>query len=267
MSLHKDNNQVDFIKDGFSDFDHSESNNIHNQELDTSSMLGSDPSDAVCESNPVCARNLRRNRAILNSKRIAIIAVLTAISYVLYMFVKFPMPFIFPSFLDIQFSELPALIGGFALGPISGCIIIVARALLKLPFSGTAGVGELGDMILGIAIVLPASLIYRRNKTMKGALMGLLVGMACCVIAAVIINRFLLIPFYVKAMFNNNWMPLIGMTKSLFPNITPDNFYSYYLPLTVVPFNILRCIISGGLTFLVYKKLSKLIKKIVAEHS
>ncbi|NCA67022.1 MAG: ECF transporter S component [Clostridia bacterium] len=226
----------------------------------------SDGVDIICECNPVCIKAVKRKKAILTSKKIAIISALTAISYLLYMVVKFPLPFMFPSFLDIQFSELPALIGGFALGPLSGSIIIIAKCLLKLPFTSTAGVGELGDIILGIAIVLPASLIYKRNKTVKGAINGLLVGMTCCVIAAVLVNRFILIPFFVKAMFNNNWMPLIGMTKGLFPNITQENFYSYYLPLTVVPFNILRCVISGVLTFLVYKKLSKFIKKITAEN-
>lgn len=218
----------------------------------------------ICNSNPVCVEQMKRKKVVLSTKKIAMIAVLTGLSYVLYMFVKFPLPFMFPSFLDIQFSELPALIGGYAFGPVAGSFIIIAKCLLKLPFSQTAGVGELGDLILGIAMVLPASFIYKRNRTLKGAFIGLLIGILCCVIAAILVNRFILIPFYVKAMFNNNWGPLIGMTKPLFPNITPDNFYSYYIPLTVIPFNILRCLISGSITFLVYKKLSYLIKKITA---
>lgn len=209
----------------------------------------------------------RRKFAVLTSKKIAIIAVLTGLSYVLYMFAKFPLPFIFPSFLDIQFSELPALIGGYALGPVAGCIIIIAKCLLKLPFSQTAFVGELGDIILGIAIVLPASLIYKHNKTLKGAFYGLLFGMATCVAVSALLNRFVLIPLYVKLLFEGSWAPLIGATKNLFPNINQNNFYGYYIPLSVVPFNILRCLISGGLTFLVYKRLSRLIKLITAEHA
>ncbi len=243
-------------------------NSLSDNSIDTTEQ---NAARTKCGSNDFCPnipiiKEERRKNAVLTSKKIAIIAVLTGLSYVLYMFAKFPLPFMFPSFLDIQFSELPALIGGYALGPVAGCIIIVAKCLLKLPFSQTAFVGEIGDIILGIAIVLPASLVYKNNKTLKGAIYGLLVGMACCVAVSALLNRFLLIPLYVKLLFNGSWAPLIGATKGLFPNITQENFYSYYIPLSVVPFNILRCGISGGLSFLVYKRLSRLIKLIIAEH-
>ena len=75
-----------------------------------------------------------------STKDLAKIAILSALAYILYMFVKFPLPFIFPAFLDIQFSDLPALIGGFAMGPWAGCLIVVVKCLLKMPFSTTAPV-------------------------------------------------------------------------------------------------------------------------------
>jgi len=188
---------------------------------------------------------------------IAKIGVLTALSYILYMFVKFPLPFLFPSFLDIQISDLPALLGGFAMGPIPACAIIVIKCLLKMPFTTTACVGEIGDIIIGIAFVLPAALYYKKHKNKKGAFIGILIGAVSCAVSAVIVNRFILIPFYVTMMFGGNWDILLNMVKPLYPTVTVQNFYAYYLGFGIAPFNILRCVISGGLAFLIYKPLSK----------
>ena len=91
---------------------------------------------------------------------VAKMAIMVALSFLLYYigrFIKLP---IFPSFLDFQISELPALFAGFSMGPVSGCLVIIIKCALKLPLSGTAFVGELTDMLLGVAFVLPASLLY-----------------------------------------------------------------------------------------------------------
>ncbi len=86
----------------------------------------------------------KAKRNMWDAHSMAVMAILTAVSYILYLFVKFPLPFLFPAFLDIQISEMPALLGGFALGPVQGAIIVIVKCLLKLPFSSTACVGELG---------------------------------------------------------------------------------------------------------------------------
>lgn len=186
---------------------------------------------------------------------LAVMGILTAISFILYAFVKFPLPFLFPAFLDIQFSDMPALLGGFALGPVAGCLIIVVKCLLKMPMTSTACVGELADIIVGIAFVLPASLVYKFHKNRKGAIVGMLIGMACAVVASLIANRTLLIPFFAK---NFGGMEAIaGMMSALYPDITPDTVYNYYLPLAVLPFNVLRCALCGVITYLTYKPLSK----------
>ena len=104
---------------------------------------------------------------------IAVMGILTAISFILYMFVKFPLPFMFPSFLDMQISDLPALLGGFALGPVEGALIIIIKCCIKMPFTSTACIGELGDIAIGVANVLPAALIYRFFKNRKGAISAL----------------------------------------------------------------------------------------------
>ncbi|MDD4840106.1 MAG: tRNA (adenosine(37)-N6)-threonylcarbamoyltransferase complex ATPase subunit type 1 TsaE [Clostridia bacterium] len=183
-------------------------------------------------------------------------AMLTAISFVLYAFGKFNLPMLFPNFLEIQFSELPALLAGFSMGPLSGSIVIVVKCLLKLPMSSTAFVGELTDIIIGLCFVLPSSLIYKYNKNRKGALLGLFCGMILTTVAAVLINRFISIPIYIELFFHGNWNILLGMVSPLYPNVTISNFYAYYLGLAIVPFNLLRCLITVLLTFLVYKRIS-----------
>lgn len=194
--------------------------------------------------------------ANVTTKNLAKIAILSALSFVLYMWVKFPLPMLFPSFLDVQFSELPALLGGFAMGPIAGCTIVVIKCLIKMPFTSTACVGELSDILLGIAIVLPASLIYKKFKNKKGALIGLLAGVGCNVVMAIFVNWLVLIPAYVQLFFNGNWDILLNIVRPLYADVTLQNFYTYYLFLGVAPFNILRLSVTALLTFLLYKRVS-----------
>lgn len=203
----------------------------------------------------------KRKIKFFTAGNMAVMAILTAISYILYMFVKFPLPFAFPGWLDMQISDLPALLGGFALGPVAGCIIIVVKCRLKMPFTGTACVGELADIIVGIAFVLPASLLYRKFKNRKSAGLGLIVGSFSAIAFAILANWLVLIPFY-SSMFGNGdaaagLAKIVGMVSALYPKVTTDNFYSYYLPLAVLPFNAIRCIVCALITYFTYKPLSK----------
>ncbi len=187
------------------------------------------------------------------------ISILVAISFVLYSFAKFNIPTIFPSFLDFQISELPALLAGFSMGPISGCLVIVLKCLLKFPLSTTAFVGETTDILLGISFVLPSSLIYRHKKDKKHALLGIVLGSLMLTIVALLVNRYIAVPFYVNLYFDGNFNAIVDLLSVLYKNITIDSFYIYYLFLGVLPFNLLRCIIVGVLTFLLYKRLTKIL--------
>ena len=188
-------------------------------------------------------------------------AILTGLSFILYAYAKFNLPFLFPSFLEIQISELPALLAGFAMGPVSGCLVIVFKCLIKFAMSSTGFVGEATDILLGIAFVLPASLIYKFKKDIKHALLGLVVGMFALTGAAILVNRYISIPLYVQLFFHGNWSILLGIVQETFKSVelTQDNFYFYYLLAGVLPFNIFRCIIVAGITFALYKRLSKIL--------
>ncbi len=198
-------------------------------------------------------------KQFFTTKNIAIMAMLTGLSFVLYLFAKFPLPFIFPGFLDMQFSDLPALLGGFSLGPTAGAIIIVIKCLLKMPFSSTACVGELADIIVGLANVVPAAVFYKYHKTKKGAILAMIIGTFSAVCFSLLANAFILIPFFEKAFGMD---AIIKMVSSLYKNVNAQNFFAFYLPLAVLPFNALRCIICAIITYFTYKPLFKIINKI-----
>jgi len=190
---------------------------------------------------------------------VAKLAMLVGISFVLYSFAKFNIPAIFPSFLEMQISELPALLAGFSMGPVSGCLVIILKCLLKFPLTTTSYVGESTDILLGIAFVLPASIIYRLKKDKKHALIGLAVGSLIFTASSILVNRFISVPFYVEMFFGGKFDGIVGMLSVLYKDITKDSFYLYYLCAGVLPFNLLRSIIVSLITFLVYKRLSVLL--------
>lgn len=198
------------------------------------------------------------------TRKITQIAVFTAVSYVIYMFIKFPLPFIFPFWLEIHISDMPAILAGFMMGPIEGIAVLALRTLLKLPFSSTALIGELADLIMGIAFVLPSSLIYKYNRTKKGAVISLIVGCLCTTVTAMLVNYFVLVPFYVKAFFGGEIQTLVNALSVLFKNVNTQNVYAYYIFLSAMPFNLLRAVLSAIVTFLLYKRLVKLFDRIFA---
>ena len=117
----------------------------------------------------------------MNKKKFSIseitkISILGTIS-VLLMFIKVPLPFA-PTFMEMDIAELPALIGGFAMGPLAGFLIVCIKILLNIVINGTKTfyVGELSNLIVSSAFVLTTAFIYKHNKSKKSALLGLVVG-------------------------------------------------------------------------------------------
>ncbi|MGS0971988.1 MAG: ECF transporter S component [Candidatus Izemoplasmataceae bacterium] len=196
---------------------------------------------------------MRKNSTL----QITLIANLTALSVLFYFVLKFPLPFLFPSFLDIQFSNLPAIIGGFTLGPIAGGVIVVLRTLIKLPFSSTAMVGELVDLIIGLSTVLTSSIIYRKMHNKRGAIIAMVAGVFVWVFVAVMANYLFVLDFYISFYFNGAVEPLVGM-MSIIPGINVDNYMEKFIWYAAVPFNILLSSLVYFITFIVYKRVSHL---------
>ena len=196
----------------------------------------------------------------ISIKEMVLVSIMSAITVVLYYFAKFKLPF-FPSFLDIQVSEIPALITSFIYGPISGCLIIIIRFLIKLPASTTFFVGELADLIIGLTLIIVCSLIYKKRRTFKGAVLASLLGILVSTLVACVVNLTILIPFYMDV-FGLDYAALAKM-MSYIPFVNENNFLLVYLFIGVIPFNLFRYLIVFILTFLLYKNTHRLFNYII----
>lgn len=201
----------------------------------------------------------------LSVKEITLIGIQSALSIILYYVASLipSIPF-FPPWLDLfNFSEIPALITGFIYGPYAGSLVILVRFFVKLPGTFTAGVGELADLILGLVLVIVSSIIYKRHRSLKGALIGTSSSMVVCSLTACLLNYLVLIPAYVN-LAGFSYEALASML-SYMGNVTVDNFMVYYIFIGVLPFNIARYVMIFIITFITYKKIHLLIDRLVSD--
>ena len=189
-----------------------------------------------------------------NIRKIAVIGIMSAVSAVLMM-LSFNIP-IMPSFIKMDFSELPALITAFSLGPVSGVIVCLIKNVINLMFTTTAGVGELSNFVLGACLVFPAGLIYKKMKTRKGALIGAVVGSLIMAVLSIPWNYFITYPAYINIL-NFPLEAILGMYKAINPNV--DGLMQALLIFNL-PYTFCKGIVISLLTFFLYKKLSPIIK-------
>lgn len=189
-------------------------------------------------------------------RSLTIIGMLSAIAAILMIF-EVPLGFA-PSFYKIDFSEVPVLIGSFALGPVAGIMIELIKILLNFLINGTvtAGIGELANFIIGCAFIVPSAMIYQKAKTKKAALIGLVVGTMMLVAVGSVLNAYLLLPTYAKA-FHMPIDGLIAMGSAINPSI---NSLSTFILFAVTPFNLIKGIVVSVITLLLYKKISPILK-------
>ncbi len=193
-----------------------------------------------------------RTGSKIGIRTITQIGMLSAIATVFMLF-EIPLPFA-PSFYQIDFSEVPVLIGCFALGPVAGAIIEFVKILMNFVINGTitAGVGELANFLIGCALCVPAGMIYRYKRTRKSAIFGLVAGSICMTILGCFLNAFLLLPAYAKA-FHMPIQALVDMGTAVNSNIT--SIFTFVV-FAVAPFNLLKATLASLVVLLVYKKIS-----------
>ena len=206
--------------------------------------------------NNTATNNTAAKSKKLNTKMIAQIGMLAAIAVVLMLF-EIPLPFA-PSFYEIDFSEVPVLIGCFSMGPLAGVLIELIKIVLNLCINGTmtAGVGEAANFVIGCALVLPAAFIYKRKKTKKGAIIGLVTGTLFMTISGCFINAYVMLPTYAKA-FGMPIEALVEMGSAVNANITD---LLTFVMFAVVPFNLLKGVLVSMIVLLIYKKISPILK-------
>lgn len=192
---------------------------------------------------------------------IAVAAMLTAVAFVLQ-FVEFSIP-IMPAFIKLDISDLPALLGTYALGPLYGVAIQLVKNILHLPFGSSAGVGELSNFLLGAIFVLAAGLFYKHRKSRKTALWGSIVGAVAMALICLPLNYFVVYPAYV-VIYGLPLEGIIGMYQAILgsiANIPTGNALFNCLLVFNVPFTLFKGAINVVLCFLIYKPLSPILHK------
>ncbi len=192
-----------------------------------------------------------------NVHKLVQVAMLSAVATVL-MLIEFPLPFIAPAFYEIDFSEVPVLIAGFAMGPVAGIVTEFLKVLLHVLIKGTstAFVGDFANFIVGCAFVVPAALIYKHHKSKHSAMIGMISGTVIMAVVGVLMNAYVLLPAYGKA-FNMPIDSFVEMGAAINPHV---NSVMLFCILLVAPFNLIKGAIDTVVTMLLYKKISILLK-------
>lgn len=185
---------------------------------------------------------MRANQAIapkISVRKAATVGILSAAAFLLQL-LGTVMPFKVGGFLEVEFSDLPAIIGTFSMGPVCGVLIELIKNLLKCAFTTTGFVGELANFIINGIFVLTAGVIYSRKRTRRGAVLGLLAAVIAMTAAGIFTNIYILLPLY---------MPTAELSAKL------TIVFS-----VITPFNLIKGSVLSVVTYFIYKPLSPIIK-------
>lgn len=185
---------------------------------------------------------------------ITVTGVLSAVAFLLQL-IEIPLPMLMPTFIKFDFSDLPALIGSFALGPVCGIVIeLIKNVLHALLATGSFGVGELSNFVLGAVFVCVAGCIYRRSRSKKGALIASLAGAIVMAVISFPSNLFIVYPVYYQFMPEET---ILAAYQTILPGMKS---VAESLLVFNVPFTFVKGILDVAITFAVYKKISPILK-------
>ena len=188
-----------------------------------------------------------------NIRYIAVTGLLSAVAYVL-MLIEFPVPMLMPSFIKFDLSDLPALVGAFALGPVCGVLVELIKNLLHVLVTQSFGVGEISNFLLGAVFAAVAGAIYRVKKTKNGAVIAAFVGALAMALVSLPSNYFIVYPVYY------NFMPeevILQAYQAILPSM--KNIFQCLLCFNV-PFTFCKGMIDVVITFVIYKHISPILK-------
>lgn len=184
----------------------------------------------------------RRSRV----REITLTSLLAAASTVLFFF-SFPLPF-FPPFVKMDFSNVPALVAAFVIGPWAGAAVELIKNLINLMRTSTGGVGELAAFLIGCAYVIPAGALYRAGRS---TIVSLAVGTLLSVITAALANYLILIPLYSK------FFPMEALIAMYSAAIPIADTLPKVILFSVVPFNIIKCALVAAVTQIAARRILK----------
>lgn len=195
------------------------------------------------------------------TRRLVAIGVLASVATVL-MFLEFPLWFA-PGFYEADLSEIPVLIGSFAFGPTAGIMIEAVKIIVKTAIKGTStlGVGEFANFLIGLSFILPATFIYYKHKTRKKAILGMAVGVLSMMLVGAILNAFILLPAYAYFLSEPGNILTVDSFVYLGSLVNPlvHDLFTFIM-FAVVPFNLVKGVITSVIVILIYKRISVLLK-------
>lgn len=193
----------------------------------------------------------------MSTKTLVLMAMLGALGGVLMLF-EVPLIFLAPSFYGLDFSEVPVLVGTFAMGPFAGVIIEFVKIIMKviLKPTTTGFVGEFANFVIGCSLVVPAGMIYHAKKSKKSAICGMITGTIIMTIAGVAVNALIMLPFYSKVMPLDS---ILALGAAIHPAV--NSIWTFAI-ICVGPFNLVKGAAVSFVTQLVYKRISNLIHSI-----
>ena len=196
-------------------------------------------------------------KSLTKTRKLTVTAMLSAVAFLL-MFIEVSLPMLIPSFVKMDVSDLPALIGAFSLGPVYGVVIQVVKNLLHILLKGTSSafIGELFNVTMGSVFALVAGLIYHRKHDRTGALIGSLAGAVAMALASLPMNYFLVYPCY--ATLFGGMENIIAAYQEIIPSV--DGLFQCLLVFNV-PFTLFKGLVDVALCFLIYKPLSRVIHR------
>ena len=198
------------------------------------------------ERKEMSTKTMMQSEKKMGVRAVVQIGMLAAVAVILMLF-EIPLPFA-PSFYKIDFSEVPVLVGCFAMGPVAGALIELVKILLNFVLTGTstAGVGEIANFVIG----------YRRNRTRKNALIGMATGTILMTVLGCFVNAYVLLPAY-GAAFGMPVSKLVGLGTAVNPHITS---LSTFVIFAVAPFNLIKGVAVSAIVFVIYKKISPVLR-------
>ncbi len=195
---------------------------------------------------------------VFTTRKMAMVGMFSAIAVIFFLF-EFPLPFA-PSFYELDFSEIPILVGTFAFGPAAGVMMEFLKILLKLFIKGTstAFVGDLANFVVGCSFILPASLVYVFHKNKKSAIFGCILGTVILTVFGTAFNAVYLLPAFSK-LYHMPLETILAMGSEVNPLVTEGSIVSF-VAACVAPMNLIKGAAASLVTLLIYKPLSPIMK-------
>ncbi len=173
-----------------------------------------------------------QSKRLFTTKHLVTISLLSAIASVL-MFYSIPIPFLFPDYLKIDLGDVPAVIAGITMGPLAGGFVELIKNLVNLPTTKSGGVGELANFLIGLSLILPISVLFKRKPSNKTFIVGAVISVVIMTIVGAILNYYVLLPMY-------------GMEVG-----------AEYIMLTTIPFNLFKGTVVMVVSGILYKYIIK----------